>query len=65
MNEETKDLEVFNKFCITFGNRRINILNPPFGPMSEDDALILAAWLVAVAGDKERFEEIYKKVIES
>ena len=40
----------------------VTILVPPRGPISKDRALALAAWLVAVTGERERFNAILDAV---
>jgi hypothetical protein len=49
--------------CINgFGD--VLTLNPALGPMTRDEALRLAAWLVAVADPNgQRFDQIYKAVL--
>lgn len=43
---------------------RVMITLPPLAPMSPDEALTLAAWLVAVADPiGDRFEEIFTAVM--
>ena len=41
---------------------RILIANPPRSPMDKNTALGLAAWLVAMVGDDERWDEVLKAV---
>jgi hypothetical protein len=36
----------------------ITILKPPHGPITHDDALNLAAWLVALADHEKKFQAI-------
>jgi hypothetical protein len=58
------ELNVTNHFVVVWeGDGRVAIWNPPRGPMSPDDALLLAAWLVAVSSrPRERFLEILDAV---
>lgn len=58
--------EVPNKFLVgSKVNGGVIIMNPPRGEMSKEDALILAAWLVAVSDESfgESFNDILKKVL--
>ncbi len=44
------NVDTTNKFLVTCGGRGIQILNPPLGGnLSADDALLFAAYLVALA----------------
>jgi hypothetical protein len=43
------EIETFNKFLVGASGRGLTIMNPPRGPMTTDDALLLAAYLVAMA----------------
>ncbi len=54
---------VFNKFLVsTTTNNRVLMMNPPLGPISEEDALLLAAWLVALSGGMEKFQPVLDAV---
>jgi hypothetical protein len=44
-----------NKFAVSVIADTILILNPARGPMTPDDALLLAAWLVATAEHMSTF----------
>jgi len=54
-----------NRFMVAGGSKGLVIMRPPVGPLSREDALLLAAWLVAMAevlpGD-EKFEDVLAKV---
>jgi hypothetical protein len=53
----------FNEFVVSAtGAEDVVILRPPTGALSKDQALALAAWLVAVAGDRARFNQILDAV---
>ena len=57
-----------NKYLVsgTEGLLRIVVGNPPHGSISKQDALLLAAWLVALADPgRERFEQVFKTVTET
>lgn len=59
------EIETFNKFLVSFGpinTRGIVIMNPPRGHITEEDALNLAAYLVALAGGMDAFAPIYEAV---
>lgn len=58
------DVDTTNKFVVSvLGNGSVVILAPPRGPLSQDDALLLAAYLVALAAaPRERFLEILHAV---
>lgn len=58
------EIETFNKFMVAVSGRGIGMLNPPRGPMTADDALILAAYLVSIAemDATHKFEEVLKAV---
>lgn len=57
-------IDTTNKFLVSAdaGGDRIRIMLPPTLPISVEDALGLAAWIVAISGKKERFGEIYEAV---
>jgi hypothetical protein len=52
------DLDTTNKFAVTASLQGITILKPPLGPITHDDALNLAAWLVALADNEKKFQTI-------
>ena len=43
------------------GSLGLMILNPPRGPMDKAKALRLAAWLVALSGGEDEFQEVLDK----
>ena len=53
-------MDMFNKFFVAVRGDAIDIMNPPSGPISKDDALLLAAWLVVLA---DRTEERFTAII--
>lgn len=57
------ELDTFNKFAV--GVRASQIAFPVGLPatMSKDDALVLAAWIVAMADDGEKFDRILADVV--
>jgi hypothetical protein len=59
-------IEIVNKFLVSTHEGRVQILFPPRTPMPPDDAVLLAAWLVALADPmQERFPEVLDKVLNS
>lgn len=57
-----------NKFLVGLagvGFGSVHVLNPAaLRPMSQDDAILLAAWLVALADPGgEKFQDILKRVL--
>jgi hypothetical protein len=60
------EIDTFNKFLVSRGPDPggIVIQNPPRPgePLSIDDALNLAAWIVAISGEKKRFDAVYEAV---
>lgn len=58
-------MDTFNKFLVGKQGERIviqNLCHVNVLTLSEDDALNLAAWLVALS-DKEKFDKLYEKII--
>lgn len=59
-------VEIFNKFGVSIHGDNIALLLPLRGEMARDEALQLAAWIVAVADPSGKyFQEILSKVQES
>jgi hypothetical protein len=46
-------MDTFNKHMVGVQGNNILIMNPPRGPMSKEEALIFAAWIVTLADDDE------------
>lgn len=59
------DLELpENKFGVGLRGEEVVVLLPPRGGISKDDAVNLAAWLVALANPgRARFEKVFEKVM--
>lgn len=58
-------IDAGNKYMVSssHGGKFVSILFPPQGVMSTDDAVLLAAWLVAIADPlKEKFGKVLKAV---
>lgn len=63
-----KDINTVNKFLVAAnGQDSVMMLKPPAAcqPLSKDEALIHAAWIVALVNDRARFDEILAAVEES
>jgi hypothetical protein len=43
-------MDTFNKFFVGVTGGKVTIVNPPRGDITREDALMLAAWLVVMAG---------------
>ncbi len=58
-------IDTANRFFVGRGSADINITNTAMlmRPLSTEDALNLAAWLVAVTGKEDRFQAILKAVL--
>lgn len=57
------EIDIMNKFGVTFVNSGISIMLPPRGTISKDDALVLAAWLVCLADPLgDRFAKVLEAV---
>ena len=51
-------MDTTNKYLVGRYAGDVTILNPPRAPMSQEDALVFAAWIVAVADPLgEKFTE--------
>jgi hypothetical protein len=56
--------ELFNRFLVATNGREILIQGLLSHPtLSQDHALLLAAWLVVVVGDRRRFNAILTAVV--
>jgi hypothetical protein len=56
---DEKKIDTFNKFLVGLRGETIVIVSPPLAPLSVDDALLLAAYLVVMADpDGEKFEAV-------
>lgn len=42
-------MDTFNKYMVAMQGGKITILNPPRGQVETEDALVFAAWIVAMA----------------
>lgn len=61
-----EQVDTSNRFMVAVQNRHVKILNPPtrLTELSADEAMVLAAWLVAIASihSSAPFEVFYDKV---
>jgi hypothetical protein len=59
-----REIDTTNKFAVALNSRGICILNQPIMPMTGDDAILLAAWLVAMTDfGREKFDEVFNAVV--
>ena len=56
------DIDTTNRFLVSARGDEVLVLNPPRTGISRDDALNLAAWLVALAGGGEKFAAVLRAV---
>jgi len=55
-------MNTFNKFMVSGQANNIVIMSAPIGPISKNDALILAARLVALADSDNKFTDLLAAV---
>lgn len=59
-------IETINRFLVAGQGQQVLVMRPPLGPITKDDALILAAWLVAIAEDGEhKFQPVLDAVLDT
>ena len=58
-------MDTNNRFLVSIGGGHIVFLKPVPLKISNDDALNLAAWLVALADDDGKFAQVLKDVLET
>ena len=59
-------MDVTNKFIVSVRGDDVVLMAPPLEPFSKHDALVLAAWLVAIADPDPatpEFEKIFQAVL--
>lgn len=57
------DIDTTNDHLVGLQGGRVVMLMPPLGPMDTDEALRLAAWIVAIADlDGDRFTAVLEAV---
>ena len=54
--------ETMNKFLVGSQGDHTNIMNPPTSPITREDALLFAAWIVAIADRDDAFARILEDV---
>jgi hypothetical protein len=56
------EIDTFNKFLVCAGGVGIVFLKPVPQELSEDDALLLAAYLVSMVADSDKWERVLTAV---
>ena len=60
-------VDTFNKFVVALNREDVVLLSPPKAgePISKDDAIVLACWLLVLAGDFdfEKAKEVMKECL--
>ncbi len=56
------ELDTGNKYMVGVSGAQIVMLRPPRGTITKSDALNLAAWLVALSDDNDKFPAILEAV---
>jgi hypothetical protein len=63
-DDDVANVDIMNKYFVGSNGTTISILMPPLTPLTKDDALVFAAWLVACADPMgDRFEKVMHKVL--
>jgi hypothetical protein len=58
-----KEVNTLNKFAVSVtGHGQVYLMGNPSGILNKEDALNLAAYLVVLVGDDERFAEVLQAV---
>ena len=58
-----KKIDTMNRFLVTLHGDNVVMMSPPRGPFSKADALLLAAWIVALAAaERDEFEAVLDAV---
>jgi hypothetical protein len=55
-------INTFNKFIVGRRGEFVRIERLIAKELSTEDALLLAAWIVAIVGDREQFDRVYEAV---
>lgn len=61
-NQMSDEIDTSNKYMVGMQGNGIAIMFPPRGPIHRDEALTLAAWLVALADHGGQFGKILEAV---
>jgi hypothetical protein len=59
------EIDIFNRYGVALHGDKLVFLNPPYPrePLSRADALVLAAWLVALADpSQDKFPKVLEAV---
>lgn len=56
------DVDISNVHMVSAGSRGIVIIAPPIVPMTKTDALVFAAWIVALADEDGSFPDLLARV---
>lgn len=56
------EIDTLNRHMVAVRGDHIVIMNPPRIPITNEDALVFAAWIVSCVGDDELWEETLKAV---
>lgn len=59
---EGPEIDTMNRFVVAVGHGGIIVMAPPRGPISDEDARILAAYLVALSGGRDKFLRVLDAV---
>lgn len=62
MNVE--QIETVNDHLVGVQGDKVVMVLPPIAPMSHEEALRLAAWIVAITDDYDRFEAILDAILD-
>ncbi len=57
-----ESIDTSNDSFVSLQGDKIVFIMPPLKPMPHAKALRLAAWIVAIVGDKQRFDEVFDAV---
>jgi hypothetical protein len=56
------EIDTFNKHMVGVQGGNIVVLMPPHGPMTKQEAMVFAAWLVTLADHDEQFPKVLAAV---
>jgi len=60
----SSEMDTLNRHLVGMQGGKIVIMSPPLGGMTKEQALVLAAWIVAVADPRgEDFQKVLDAVI--
>lgn len=61
-SSETTEVDTFNKFLVASNGDGVTFLRPLPQRLSADDALLLAAYIVAIVADEDKWKAILTAV---